>query len=360
MANTSSHMNTYLVDTFTFDGDDLITAERETTNEPIGVNKDPDPVVASPNQGGDQFIRSIFITPDFANSAEIMTDYGHDFIFDRVWIQPLDVDLQFIVEDLEREIKIWNAWRIKSIQVTNVAVVDQEGTDLIYPTLPHLLQKFADTVYTLEVYQDGPPLQNTIYTLTIDGDDFVLTVTGIRIIPLFMDPNWEQSFEMTYEFSSTIFSTDHLKEQRRPLSDESWFNLIFSFDTQSDANRKLFNILSYGHDKVFGVPVYNEKMTATAIGTTSIDVSEDLSYYYNLEGASYVMIVDHVNAIAEIKEIDSIASGTINFNQNIAESFTVGSTYVYPCVFAILNSYSSNNETDDFDVVTIDLREYKN
>jgi hypothetical protein len=358
----STHMNSYLAEAVSGRDaleDDLLLPSRTMSNNPLGVNTSPEGELVLPNQGGEAFERQITLTPDERNTGLLSTNYGHDFLFNRVWVQPLDLDLQFIVEDIQREIKVWNAWIDRSIQMTAVTVIDQQGTDLTYPSLPDTLQKFGDTIYTMDIYQDGPPLQNTSWTLTIDGNDYTITVTGIRVIPFFPDMNWEADPEISYEFNTTIFSTDHLREQRRPLSEVSWFNFSFAFDTSADAGRKIFNLLSYGHDKVFGIPVYNEKFTISSLTTTSITVNEDPTYYYAMQNASYVIIVDHLAELAEVKAIGSLVGSVISFDQNIAESFNASSTYVYPCAFAVLNAYQATGETDDFENIKIELREYK-
>jgi hypothetical protein len=306
------------------------------------------------------FDRTITLTRDLFNSGVLSVDYGGEFVFERVWVQPLLFALGFIVEDSTHEIKIWNAYRTKAVQTTAVSVVDQEGTDLEYPPLPDTIQVFGDTIYTLTVYQDGPPLQDTTWKLTIDGEDFEIQVTGVRVIPWFLDLNWDQSPIITYDFETVIFTTNHLKEQRRPLSDESWMELSAKFDTSAGNNRKIFNLLAYGQDKVFGLPIYTEKLSCSSIGTISLDVNEDMTYLWNLQNnASFVIIVDHDNALAEIKEIGSIAGQTINFNQNISASFDASKTYVYPAMFAIIGAYSADNLTNDFDSIKADFREFK-
>ena len=149
----------------------------------------------------------------------------------------------------------------------------------------------------------------TTWLLTIDGIEFEIEITGVRVIPWFLDLNWDKLPVITYDFETVIFTTNYLKEQRRSLSDESWIELSAKFDTSSGNNRKIFNLLSYGQDKVFGIPIYTEKMTVDSISTSSLDVNEDMTYLWNLQNnALYVIIVDHENALAEIKEIDSIAS----------------------------------------------------
>ena len=115
-------------------------------------------VHASPPIAADSFERSITLTPDI-NDGVLSNNYGGEYVFERVWVQPLLFALGFIVENSDHEIKIWNAWRTKAVQTTDISVEGQEGTDLDYPSLSDTIQVFGDTIYTLSVFKDGPPLQ---------------------------------------------------------------------------------------------------------------------------------------------------------------------------------------------------------
>jgi len=314
---------------------------------------------------GLEYIRQTpVITPAQDNHAGLFsTDPGGGFFFERVWVEPLLIALQFITEDVEREIKIWNAYRSKTVQTTSVVVLNQEGTDLTYPSLPDTINIFGDAIYTLDIYGDGPPLQDTSYTLTIDGKEYVIEITGIRVIPFDLDPNWEANLQFTYEFATTIWSNDKFTEQRRPMSRESWFTITASFDASGSRNRKIMNLLGYGKDKVFGIPVFTEKMTpvSASAGSSTITVNEDFTYFYNLKSrAGYVIIVDHDAGQAEIKVISSLTgTNQIDLTQPISAAFDLKYTYVYPCMFVIINSFSGSNITDDFDNVKINFKEFK-
>jgi len=319
---------------------------------------------ANASQAGEKRRVTPVLTPDEYNTASAFSvDPGSGFFFERVWVEPLLFALQFITEDIAREIKIWNAYRSKYVQVTDVAVVNEEGTHLTYPTLPHQINIFGDTVYDLDIYGNGPPLQDTQYKLTIDGVEYIVAITGIRIIPWDLDPNWEANLKLTYSFASTIWSNDKFKEQRRALSRESWLNISAAYDTSGDRARKIMNLIGYGKDKVFGMPIYNEKMRPTTAdqGGSTIIVAEDFTYFYNLKNRSaYVIIADHENGVAEIKKFTSFTgTNQINLNQPISAAFDLNYTYVYPCVFAVIGSFAGSNVTDDFDEVKVDFKEFK-
>lgn len=314
---------------------------------------------------GDVWDGVLALTPSQDNHSGFSANFGAEFMFERVWVQPLLIALAFIVEDAQREIKIWNSYRTKAIQLTNVVVTGQEGTLLEYPTpLPDTIALFGGTSYTLTVYKAGPPLQDTTYRLTIDGTNFDIDITGIRVLPWTLDLNWDDNPEVNYEFTSTIFTTEKLKEQRRALCDESWQSFIGSYDASGDRARIIVNTIAYGKDKVFGVPIFTEKMHPTLADQDgfTIVVEEDFTYFWHMQNTGeYIILVDHTTGEAEIKEVASLTgSNQINLNQAISNAFNLATTYCYPCLFCIIKSFRGSQLTDDFDEVKIDFREFKN
>ncbi len=304
----------------------------------------------------------VVIVPREKRSA-LTTNYGGDFMFERVWVEPERFDLSFITEDAEDVVRIWNAYRDQAIFTTDVSVTNQEGTLLDYPSLPHKIAAFGDTNYTLYVYGSGPPLQDTNYRLTIGGQVFDVPVTGIRIIAWGLDPNWDQGLELNYEFATTIYSNDKLIEQRRALSKESWLTVSGSYDIGGDRARRAHNLIAYGKDKVFGVPIFTEKLSTVIplTGSTTITTEEDFSNYYNMQNNSeFVIIVDVKNELAEIKEVASHnGTNSIVLYQPISADFDVKTSFIYPCLFSIIKSVNATMHTDGFDTIMLDFREYK-
>jgi len=296
------------------------------------------------------------------NKSAYGSNYGDSFIFERIWVQPLEIDVGFIVEDSQWYIQVWNASRFDPASVTDISVFNPDGTQLTYDALPNVMPIFGDVNYLLEVFNIGPPLQDTIYRFTVEGLDYDSHITGIRVLPFDLDPNWDTGIRIGYNFQTTIFKSKRLNEQRRPLGDDSWFSTAFKADASGNQSRINFNQISYGKDKVFGVPVFTEKIEPTSLaqGGTSIYTNDDLTKMYNLCcRTDFVILVDHINGLSEVKKIDSLDVGLINLEQPISDDFQQETTYVYPCMFCYLNSYRAGNITTDMNEVSVNFEEYK-
>lgn len=287
---------------------------------------------------------------------------GNDLIFERVWVEPIRVDAGFITEELTYDISIWNAYQERSVEFTSISSVAPTGTSLPTPALPLDIQQSDDVVLTLTIDQTGPPIQDTYYKPLIDGVLYSIYITGIRVLGFFPEPTWEKGVQITYGFQTAMFQTERFEEQRRALMDTPHASLKATFPIYSRDAHQLFYDLSYGHDKLFGVPIYNESMGVSSIASATItttDAVDNLYYLNNL--ATHVIIVDHGNKLTEIKEISSITpSNTIVCTQAVVESFTAATTRVYPIFFGLVKGVRSGHVTDDVVVVELEFEEFDN
>ena len=99
--------------------------------------------------------------------------------------------------------------------------------------------------------------------------------------------------------------------------------------------QSLHNLVSYGHDKNVGIPIYSEPMLASVINTSSSTVTittpADISNYWNVNNlCDYFILIDWINGVSEVKSLSSVISQVLNFENPIAETFTAASTVIYP------------------------------
>jgi hypothetical protein len=150
-----------------------------------------------------------------------------------------------------------------------------------------------------------------------------------------------------------MFQTERFEEQRRPLMDTPYRTLSAAWPIYGEEAHTFFYDLSYGHDKVFGVPIYNEMMLVSTItqGSSTITLSTAVTNMYNLNNLS--------THIAVMKEIDTITPDyTLTVTQDMVENFTAATTRIYPVFFATLSGVRSGHETDDVESVMLEFQEY--
>lgn len=288
---------------------------------------------------------------------------GRDLIFDRVWVEPSLIEAGFITEELTYSISIWNAWIDRSVEFTSMSSVNPDGTSLPTGTLPLNISQSDDLVLTLTIDQTGPPVQNTTYSPLIDGVTHEIEITGLRVLGLTPEPNWGAGLQLTYNFRTAMYQTPRFEEQRRPLLDKPYRKERANFLLSATEAHKFFYVISYAHDKVFGVPIYNEMMLASSIpnGGTTITTLTDTSTMYNLNNLStHVAIVDHGSGTSEIKEVDSIGANSIDVTQAISGTFDTDTTRIYPVFFALVSSLRKSHATDDVEQIEAEFEEFNN
>jgi hypothetical protein len=291
------------------------------------------------------------------------TGYGDYFVFNRIWLFPRRFSIGFIVETFDSTITIWNAYLDRSVDFSNFDSLRELGTGVMTPSLPKTINRTDHFDLGMVVFREGPTTQDTIYYLTIDGEVFEVFITGFRVLIFHYPPNWGALPEIEYEFHTTSIITPNLVEQRRALSDESWISISNEYHFSYLQSQKIFNLISFGHDKVFGVPIFSERLNIATLTETSITfLNTDLDKYFNFSTNSqgYIIITDHKNK-AEMKQVFSfdLATKTVVFEYPLLVEFDLKYTSAYPVLFAYIKSVRKVDETDEMDIYKIDFKEYK-
>jgi hypothetical protein len=273
----------------------------------------------------------------------IWFSYGDEVLFYRIWFEPYTIDAGFIVEDEDHLVKIWNAYFDQTASITAIDGTATEGTSITYDSLPITIGKFADYEVTVTVLRVGPPLQETVYTFTINAVDYETAIDGIRVVSIPWDPDWDNKIRIEMGFDTALSRTKYFVEQRKWLRENARYKLQFTATNHGLEAQKMKQIVAYGHDKVFGVPIYSEQaypsadFTSSSIITTSNDL--DKMWYLNNQ-AEYVVIIDHVTNVSEIKEIDSVSVNQIDLINPVSGTFSYLSSKVYPIVMCLAESIS--------------------
>jgi hypothetical protein len=309
-----------------------------------------------------------------------MEGFGDDVLFNNIYVEIADLttdpnthhgsslDMGFITEALNYTVVVWNAYLSESKVFTALSETNPDGMTITTPSLPVSIPPGGEVQNPVVVDAVGPALQNTTYTFTVGGDDYTTTFTGMRVLAMIPEPDWHRGIRHGFNYETVMFQTERFREQRRSLVDLPIQSTMANYLMLTDEARNFFYLVSYGHDKVFGVPVYNELMIPTATGlpqgsaTITIDTTQadpdDLWVLNNV--AEYIIIVDHENNQAEIKQISSISSPTITVTQNITGDFDESTARVYPAYFATVKAITSRQATDNIDTVKLDFMEFEN
>lgn len=290
-------------------------------------------------------------------------DDSEQTLFNRIYVTPDEIALEFITEYTEHEVVVWNAYSDRTATLTDISVVNQTGTGIEEVTLPKIIPKLYNEILTIIVYEDGPPTQDTDYLITVDGTVYTVDVTGIRVVGFVEEPDFAKNIQMVYSFLTSIARHPrYLKEQRRPLQRYPFRDISLTINTSNLTFQKQYNLMHYGKDKVFAVPIYTERMQSLLItaGSYSLTISTDITYFYNLlNNVEYVIIVDHTTGVSEVKEISSLVGNLLLFTSAISNTYNANGTVLYPCVFSYIKSARVVPETKGEGIIRVSFGEFK-
>ena len=289
--------------------------------------------------------------------------FGDENYFDRIWVVPTEIDFGFLTEDSTDSFYVWNAWLSKPVTITSIDLTGTTtGISTDAPSLPFSLATFGELTVEVAITAEGEPQQNSTYTLTIDGEPYEVDITALRVLSMAPDPDWNYGIRISYAWATVMFENEYFVEQRRPKSPLSWRTVRVSYHMDQESAADFFNWMLYGKDKLFAIPIYNEKMIPTdlTVAGTTITTSGSNQYLWNLQNrATHVAILDHASLLAEVKEIDAITDTThIETTVAIQDTFDVSSTYVYPVVMGFVQSIRITPQSDTTDVVEVEYVEY--
>jgi len=293
--------------------------------------------------------------------AALDVSVGDNLIYHRVWVLPLLIEAGFITEETEHDIKIWNADYNNDATITGVVAILPDGTTFSLDSFPVVMGVDAEYIYIMTVEQKGPPVQDTYYTITIDGVEYTIYVTGTRVIIIDREPEWRMPPEMKYSFQTVIAISTTYDEQRRSLTNSMIRESVVKFVLQNSAASQFAHKLMYGHDKVFGIPIFSEISildSGVSTGDMTLDLVSSCVDHWNLNNiATHILIVNYEDEVAEIKELDTVDPTQIVLTRALVEDFSAGST-IYPCFFASLQGISSTGITDNLARIDTQFREY--
>ncbi len=309
-----------------------------------------------------------------ADTSRVMSgDLGTFTTFDTValrhaYVLPSKIDAGFIVEEQSFTVKAWNASDTPKT-VDSILKENDTGTLLSHETTPFSLPGDCNKLHSLTIFKDGPPSQQTTFTYTIDGDMFVILVTGRRIEPFLFDNDWGGSYRYTPAYKTVVSTSKRFVEQRRPLYETPRRRIECEFWEQSVDMQRLYNFLKKSNALTVGFPVFHEFLdlsSPTIQGESILTFSNDFSDFTNLvDYTSFILMKDKddpyaLNEIKAIASMDTVAK-TITLENTVQGAFVAGNTDVFPVALGAIRAdgYSHSFQTDNIQKMGIKFEELR-
>lgn len=219
--------------------------------------------------------------------------------------------------------------------LNSIGAVGDAGLTLTPPlgeTYPQTYQPWEERIYTLTVDTDGPPSVEATYTFNFDNRSYTLEVTGQRVVPWFVPPNWQYAITERLEFRTDVMRHFDGSEQRAAIrGDSAHWIWGFRWNADGDTMRILENVLYQWSSRVWALPIFPQGAALDADlpqGATVINVdTSNLDYH-----ADGLAIMHNLGSpeIVESVEIESVSPTSITAKRGTTRAWPGGTTYIYP------------------------------
>lgn len=175
------------------------------------------------------------------------------------------------------------------------------------------------------------------------------------------EPDWSNGLELSYGFQTVVSTSPRFVEQRRPLFPYPIRSLSCSFVLEGEYGQELINKLTYGKALLLCVPIFTEPIFATAItaGLSSITVTEDLSYCWNIQNCDYAVVINFVTGSRQMLKVSSASGVTIPLSEAIETTFDADESVIYPAFAGIIKSFKKTDITDLIASIDCEFEETK-
>lgn len=254
--------------------------------------------------------------------------YGFLDFFNQVHFSETAIDVGNLISNQERHLYVFNAYFVART-LSGVSSTGAGGIDLTAPSgYPITLQPFTELDFVLSIGAVGPPAIDATFTFDLDVPDQDVTIVGRRVIPWFIQPNWQSPVVERLRWKTDVIPHFDGSEQRiglRPAG--ARWEWEFDFDALDRGARTIENALYAWGARAWALPIWPDGEAiggALAQGSTVIPCTT-ATRDYHAGGLAILLNGEEYEAF----EVASVASNNITVTLPTTREWS-GSTVIYP------------------------------
>lgn len=177
-------------------------------------------------------------------------------------------------------------------------------------------------------------------------------------------PEWSSGVSMKYAFNTSVYVTEHYKEQRKPLRLRPWVEMNYNVLVDHTAPRAI-DFLRAALNSILYVPIWTEVpkiLGGERYEPLSVDIlTEDTSDFFCLNHlVNMVILIDRIGARAStVMKIHALTANKISVIFNSVDEWTIdNNTLVYPARLMILDSMRKISFTPSLEEVQVGFKDY--
>jgi len=287
-----------------------------------------------------------------AAAAGSVASYFDDY-YNRIHFTPGNKDFGAITAQTSIDIDVWNAYVRDDVVLTGIGVDSIAGLG-VAPAAPQTFAPLQNRSFTLTAELTGSPIIDTAINWTFDnGYLYAFPVSGNRAKEWPLEPNWSQSYKLTYAFTTEILQSRSGKEQRIALRTSPRKAVSYRSMATGPAFDSAKALLWHWQDKVFVLPELPRFVTSVsemAAGSDTIQVDSLPSWL--LPGATVML---RYGTASELRVVDTAVAGAVTFRATSAVTWPEG-TKLYAAISGYLgNSVGASRVTNALAQVVTNL-----
>jgi hypothetical protein len=272
-------------------------------------------------------------TAPYVLTGGIAISYFDDY-YNRIHIQPPQIDLGNLLSVQTRQATVWNAYMTPH----GLGAIQESGTEGITKsgiTAPTVFAPLEERTFTLNVDTDGPATIDARYTFFFSSESPVLLVSGRRVVVFGYAPNWSEPVRERLAWLTDVLLAQSGIEQRVGLRGIPRRALSYSLLTQDRlASAKLETILLGWQSRLYALPVWTEMQVLAAplaAGSSTIPC-QTTDYEFAANGLALLWRAHDQH---EAVEIASVGASSITIKSPTVSAWPAGMR-LYPVRLARL------------------------
>ena len=219
-----------------------------------------------------------------------------DYWFERIHYLPAAKHYPFILSPQHLFVEVYNAWRRVFWSVDAILEAGPAGVSILTPyVLPINFYPLQSRIYDILVDSAGPPRADNTIRWDFDGTtEPTLLITGLRLLPFTISPDWDKGIDDVVAFATDVMVAYDDSEQRMMLREVPNRSLAYTASALDDREAGLLASLIWAWQaRSYGVLLWMDaaKLNADMIAG-ALDLSVDTSRMGLSVGATVILIED--------------------------------------------------------------------
>lgn len=268
-----------------------------------------------------------------AGAAGSLPGYG-DYWFERIHVLPSTKAYAFILSSQHVFVEVYNAFRTLPQTVTTITELGPAGVTIVTPhVLPMVFGPLQSKIFDIMVSASGAPRAANTIQFDFDGvPEPVLTITGLRLLPFTLSPDWDAGMTEDVIFATDVMISADETEQRmqlRVLPNRAISYKVSALDTRE--NGLLASLLWSWQSRSYGVLLWmNAAPLLADVAAGALTVGVDTTHMGLTIGDTVIIIRDAFTWFAS--SVNAFDAVSVSLDTPLDQDFLARITAVIPVV----------------------------